>query len=91
MATFSAHTASRPPPSRTPAGSRASSRRASITRLRSLHDDRDQCDVDRIPKGSHSGLSGYGEHGQQYSESPTGVGRGITAQFDEGSGSTFIP
>ena len=30
MATFSAHTASPPPPSRTPAGSRASSRRASI-------------------------------------------------------------
>src|SRR6266446_2718068 len=30
MATFSAHTASPPPPSRTPAGSRASSRHASI-------------------------------------------------------------
>ena len=30
MATFAAHTASPPPPSRTPAGSRASSRRASI-------------------------------------------------------------
>src|SRR4029453_9761038 len=31
MATFSAHTASPPPPSRTPAGSRASSRHASLT------------------------------------------------------------
>src|SRR6476646_7838722 len=38
MTTFSAHTASPPPPSRTPAGSRASSRHASITpRTTSVH------------------------------------------------------
>src|ERR687887_321532 len=38
MATFSAHTASPPPPSRTPAGSRASSRYASIApRTTSAH------------------------------------------------------
>src|SRR5258707_2178774 len=38
MATFSAHTASPPPPSRTPAGSRASSRHASIApRTTSAH------------------------------------------------------
>src|SRR4029453_11758055 len=38
MATFSAHTASPPPPSRTPAGSRASSRQASIApRTTSAH------------------------------------------------------
>src|SRR5439155_1299552 len=68
MTTFSAHTASPPPPSRTPAGSRTSSRYASIaprtTSARYLPADAApqhrtmiaapiQCDVDGIPKGSH--------------------------------------